>query len=227
MTIPIAVLFDMDGTLLQTEKLATPAFLRTFEDLRAQKLWGGPIPTERELTNVLGMTLDQLWNTLLPNASHDVKHTADRLMLEHESMLLKEGVTDLYPGVRQVLQDLKDSGAALFVASNGLEGYINEVCEYFELKSLFTDLYSAGRFRTKSKNDLVKKLLADYQIEQAIMVGDRHSDIEAGRSNGLKTIGCDFGFANPGELDHADVIVRKFEDIPQHIQIPKLNNHSS
>lgn len=221
MTIPFAVFFDMDGTLLQTEKLATPAFLRTFEDLKAKKLWDGPIPSEKALTNVLGMTLDQLWETLLPNASHDVKHTADRLMLEHETQLLKEGVTDLYPGVREVLQELKNNGAALFVASNGLEGYIDEVCEHFELKPLFTDLYSAGRFRTKSKNDLVKKLMMDYQIEQAVMVGDRHSDIEAGRTNGLKTIGCDFGFANPGELDQADVIIHQFEEIPQHIQIPK------
>ncbi|MGD8192811.1 HAD-IA family hydrolase [Brevibacillus ginsengisoli] len=221
MTIRFAVFFDMDGTLLQTEKLATPAFLRTFEDLKAKKLWNGPIPSEQELTNVLGMTLDQLWETLLPNADHEVKHEANRFMLEHESQLLKEGVTDLYPRVRHVLQELKSNGAELFVASNGLESYIDEVCSYFELKPLFTDLYSAGRFRTKSKIDLVKKLVADYQIEQAVMVGDRHSDIEAGRSNGLKTIGCDFGFATPGELDQADVIIKNFEDILHHIQIPK------
>lgn len=224
MSIQLAVLFDMDGTLLQTEKLATPAFIRTFEDLRDQKLWDGPTPTERELTNVLGMTLDQVWKTLLPDASHDVRHKADRLMLEHEHNLLKEGVTDLYPGVRHVLQELKKHGAALFVASNGLEGYIDSVCNYFDLKPFFTDLYSAGRFQTKSKNDLVKKLLTDYQIQQAVMVGDRHSDIEAGRANGLKTIGCDFGFANPGELDQADVIVQQFEAILQHIPLPRPHN---
>lgn len=223
MTINHAVLFDMDGTLLQTEKLATPAFLRTFEDLRNQKLWNGRTPTESELTNVLGMTLDQLWQTLMPDASHDVRHIADKLLLQHEIDLLKEDVTDLYPGVREVLQELKQKGVALFVASNGLEQYIDQVCEHFQLKSLFTDLYSAGRFQTKSKNDLVKKLLADYGVKQAAMVGDRHSDIEAGKTNGLTTIGCDFGFAKPGELDGADVIIKQFADLLSHLPFTNLH----
>ncbi|USG66013.1 HAD-IA family hydrolase [Brevibacillus ruminantium] len=221
MSISFAVLFDMDGTLLQTEKLSTPAFQKTFDELREKGLWDKPTPDERELTNVLGMTLEQLWEKLLPGASGEVKRIADQLMLENERLLLKQGITDLYPGVREVLQKLHDDGAALFVASNGQEEYIDEICEFFELKSLFTDLYSAGRFGTSSKNDLVAKLLRDYDVKQAVMVGDRHSDVEAGLTNGLKTIGCDFGFAKPGELDGAHVIITRFTDVLDHIQHPK------
>lgn len=222
MSTQYAVFFDMDGTLLQTEKLAIPAFLRTFDDLRNQQLWNGRTPTESELTNVLGMTLEDLWKTLLPDASDDVKHVADRLMLKHELDLLKEGVTDLYPGVRQVLMELKSKGISLFVASNGLEKYIDAVCEHFELKRIFTDLYSAGRFQTKSKNDLVNQLINDYGIEQAVMVGDRHSDVEAGKSNRLLTIGCDFGFAKPGELEQADHIITQFDQLVSHLPFPNL-----
>jgi phosphoglycolate phosphatase len=217
MTISHAVLFDMDGTLLQTEKLSTPAFQRTFEDLRKQNLWDGRIPDERELTNVLGMTIEMLWEKLLPGASHEVKQKANNLLLENELKLLKEGVTQLYPGVKVVLEELHRRGIALFVASNGLEKYIDAICEHFDIKRLFTDLYSAGRFQTKSKNDLVAKLLCDYQIDTAVMVGDRRSDVEAGKTNGLFTIACDFGFANPGELDGADVIIRQFSQLPQYL----------
>jgi len=217
MTISHAVLFDMDGTLLQTEKLSTPAFQRTFADLRAQHLWNGPTPSEEELTNVLGMTIEMLWEKLLPGTSDDVKRKADEMMLEHELKLLQEGVTQLYPGVKDVLETLHARGIALFVASNGLERYIDAVCEQFAIKHLFTDLYSAGRFQTKSKNDLVAKLLHDYRIDHAVMVGDRHSDLEAGKTNGLFTIACDFGFAGPGELDGADVVIRRFADLPQHL----------
>ncbi len=223
MTISHAVLFDMDGTLLQTEKLATPAFRRTFEELRARGLWDGPIPDEDQLTNVLGMTLTHLWNTLLPGASQETKAIADQLLLEHEVKLLAEGVTDLYPGVKETLHHLHDKGIALFVASNGLEGYIDAVCGQFGIKQLFTDLYSAGRFQTRSKNDLVAKLLSDYQVQHAIMVGDRHSDVEAGRTNGLFTIGCDFGFAKPGELDGADAIIRQFSDLLAHVPFPHIS----
>jgi phosphoglycolate phosphatase len=217
MSIPFAVLFDMDGTLLQTEKLSTPAFQRTFADLRREKLWDGPIPDERELTNVLGMTIEQLWEKLLPGASEEVKKAADSMMLENELKLLQEGATDLYPGVREVLQQLHQKGTALFVASNGLERYIDAVCEHFSIKRYFTDLYSAGRFHTKSKNDLVAKLLRDYDIQNAVMVGDRHSDVEAGKTNGLFTVACNFGFAKEGELDGADVIITEFSQLLQHL----------
>jgi phosphoglycolate phosphatase len=227
MTISHAVLFDMDGTLLQTEKLSTPAFQRTFEDLRRENLWVGGTPDEHELTNVLGMTIDQLWEKLLPGASQEVKRKADALMLENELKLLKEGVTDLYPGVREVLQELHQRGVALFVASNGLERYIDAVCEHFDIKRLFTDLYSAGRFQTKSKNDLVAKLLRDYQIETAVMVGDRHSDVEAGKSNRLYTIACDFGFAKSGELDGADVRISRFADLIRHLPFSLANLSTS
>lgn len=217
MSIPYAILFDMDGTLLQTEKLSTPAFQRTFDQLREKGLWDGKTPDESEITNILGMTIDQVWNKLLPEASEETIEAADILLLENEIQLIHERVTDLYPGVWDTLQDLHARGAALFIASNGQEAYIDALCEEYNLKPFLTDLYSAGRFRTRTKNDLVAKLLKDYQVEKAIMVGDRHSDVEAGTTNGLFTIGCDFGFANPGELDGADVIITKFPQLLDHL----------
>ncbi|MGG1662264.1 HAD family hydrolase [Brevibacillus sp. NRS-1366] len=213
MSIPFAILFDMDGTLLQTEKLSTPAFTRTFKKLQEKGLWDGPTPDEPEITNVLGMTIEQVWNKLLPGASKETVHAADTLLLENEIQLINERITELYPGVKETLQTLHAQGFALFVASNGQEAYIDAICEEYGLKPLMTDLYSAGRFSTKTKNDLVAKLLADYQVKQAIMVGDRHSDVEAGKTNGLFTIGCDFGFAEQGELDGADVVITNFSEL--------------
>jgi phosphoglycolate phosphatase len=223
MEIKYAVLFDMDGTLLQTEQLATPAFKRTFEDLRERKLWDGPTPSDDQLSNVLGMTITQLWDTLLPGAENHIKETANEWMLQHEKKLLQEGACDLYPGVREQLKLLYDKGIALFVVSNGLEEYIEAVCTQFDLHPLFTDLYSAGRFRTTSKHDLVAKLLAAYKIGQAVMVGDRHSDIEAGKKNGLFTIACDFGYAKPGELEGADITIRQFSELTAHLPFPIIH----
>lgn len=217
MSIRYAILFDMDGTLLQTEKLSTPAFQRTFDQLREKGLWDGKTPDESEITNILGMTIDQVWNKLLPEASEEAIEAADIFLLENEIQLIRERVTDLYPGVWDTLQDLHARGAALFIASNGQEAYIEALCEEYNLKPFLTDLYSAGRFRTRTKNDLVAKLLKDYQVEKAVMVGDRHSDVEAGTTNGLFTIGCDFGFAKPGELDGADVIITNFPQLLDHL----------
>ncbi|MGN7471801.1 HAD family hydrolase [Brevibacillus sp. SAFN-007a] len=217
MGMPFAIFFDMDGTLLQTEKLSTPAFLRTFERLREKGLWTGKTPSEEELVNVLGMTVEQIWKKLLPGASEEVVRAADAWLLEFEIALLQEKATDLYPGVRETLEQLHAQGIPLFVASNGQEKYMEAICREYELQSLLTDVYSAGRFGTRSKVDLVAKLIADYEIEQAVMVGDRHSDVEAGVKNGLFTIGCDFGFAKSGELDGANVVITQFPQLLDHL----------
>jgi len=211
--IPFAVLVDMDGTLLKTDDVAIPAFKRTFEKLKEDGDFQGEIPSDEELTSVFGLTLEDIWNKLLPDQGDEVKKKADKIMLEEELEILKEGNTDLYPGVKETLYQIKNRGISLFVASNGLEEYIKGVCDYFQITDWFEDLYSAGRFQTESKDDLVAKLLRDYSVNKAIMVGDRKSDIQAGKANGLVTIGCTYGFADEGELNGADHHVREFGEI--------------
>lgn len=45
------------------------------------------------------------------------------------------------------------------------------------------------------------------------MVGDRHSDIEAGSLNKLITIGCQYGFGDENEIKDADIKVNRIQDI--------------
>jgi phosphoglycolate phosphatase len=219
--IELAVFFDMDGTLLQTENVALPAVKDAFDYLKREGLYDGEPPTREQLLHTFGMTVEQVWDKLMPEASKEVKEKANELMLEYEIERLKRREGKLYDGVLDVLRKLKEKGIPVFVVSNGEKAYIENVVENTDLSRLFTDLYSAGRFQTKTKNDLVAKLLADYNIKHAIMVGDRHSDIEAGKVNGLYTIACDFGFATQGELDGADECVTAFPNI-----LPLIESHA-
>lgn len=212
-SIPCAVIFDMDGTLFRTEEVAIPAFKKTFQQLKKEGLFEGEVPSDNKLTSVFGMTLKEIWDELLPGCADDVKEKADQIMLREEMKALKEGKASLYPEVKETLSKLKERGVSLFVASNGLEEYIKAVCDHFQITDWFEDLYSAGRFQTDSKVQLVAKLLADYSIEKGAMVGDRDSDIEAGKENDLFTVGCAFGFSKKGELANADVIVDRFSDV--------------
>ena len=53
------------------------------------------------------------------------------------------------------------------------------------------------------------------------MVGDRRSDIEAAKDNGLWTIGCRFGFANDEELREADIVIQRFGELSR-LNLPSL-----
>ncbi|MDF2721294.1 MAG: haloacid dehalogenase, partial [Paenibacillus sp.] len=114
---------------------------------------------------------------------------------------------------------LRAKGVKLFVASNGLEMYVKDVIGQRGLAPLFTGLYSAGEYDTRSKVDLVKLLLDHHGIETAWMVGDRSSDVEAGKRNGLPVVGCEYAqFGKESELEGADMRITEFPQLRELIE---------
>jgi phosphoglycolate phosphatase len=211
---PEAIVFDMDGTLFQTESLLLPAYHKMFDILREEGLYAGPTPPEERILGSLGMLLDQIWKNVMPEAGENVHRRADELLLQLEIEGLKAGGTLLYPQVVQTLVALKERGVRLFVASNGLEDYIHSIVVVHELKALFEGLYSAGGQGTATKTELLRILLDNHGIGSAWMVGDRSSDVEAGLGNAQTVIGCAYaGFGKQDELKGSDVIITSFEQL--------------
>jgi phosphoglycolate phosphatase len=213
-----AVIFDVDGTLFQTELVAMPAFKRTFEKLKQKGLYHGDIPSDDQITSCFGMTIPELWETLLPDASMDVRDQANELLAKEELFLLEQGEGALYPGVQETLQCLRDEGYKIYTASNGEKRYVATVIEAQGLRDHFTKLYSAGEYKTEKKEELVALLLKQEKVTRAVMIGDRKSDITAGRANQLHTVGCDFGFAGEDELKDAHVVITKFDELRNYLQ---------
>ncbi|MGZ9583254.1 HAD family hydrolase [Paenibacillus marinisediminis] len=211
---PQAIIFDMDGTLFKTETLLIPAHDRVFNRLREEGYYDAPTPPVELMLGSLGMLLDEIWKRVIPDATDAARARADELLVEEELAGLREPGSELYPGVVEVLTELRKRGVKLFVASNGLEPYIQGVSEAHGILPLFDELYSAGGRQTASKVDLVRLVLDEHKIESAWMVGDRSSDVEAGKKNGLKVIGCAYAdFGHSDELKDADVRIREFTDI--------------
>ncbi|MFD0672956.1 HAD family hydrolase [Cohnella sp. GCM10027633] len=205
---PEAMIFDLDGTLFQTETLLGPVHRRLFAQLHAEGLYGAEAPPIDRLLGSLGMLLSDIWKQVMPDGSPEAHERANELMLQYELEELSGGVGHLYPGVAETLTELHRRGVRLFIASNGLEPYVKGVPAGRGIGQLFEAMYSAGEFATASKVDLVRLLLDKYEIESAWMVGDRSSDVEAGKENGLFVVGCDYaGFKREGELDGSDAVI--------------------
>jgi phosphoglycolate phosphatase-like HAD superfamily hydrolase len=74
-------------------------------------------------------------------------------------------------------------------------------------------------------NDTVRtkgEILARYRDElgiedRLVMVGDRRSDLLAARQNGAYFIGCAFGHAGDAELGDADIVVRSYAEMAEHL----------
>jgi len=209
-----AMIFDLDGTLFQTEKVAVPAFRRAFERLLRSGRYEGPLPTDKEIQSVFGLTHAEIWSRLLPGADEATKEMADRWMLEEELHCLRQGMGALYPGVDETLHRLVRDGWRLFIASNGILPYVKGVLTAFELLPLFSGIYTAGEYQTREKKVLVRILMEEHGVTGGYMVGDRSSDVEAGLYNGLTVIGCRYAgfpsFSGARELDGAHVVIDSF-----------------
>lgn len=211
---PEAVIFDMDGTLLQTETLLLTVHGRIFQTLREEGLYLEPEPPVEALLGCLGMLLEDIWLKLMPEASEEARSRANELLLRFELEGLAAGEGLLYEGVPETLEALHGQGIRLFVASNGLQDYVEAIVRHKGLEPLFSGLYTAGGRETATKAELVRMLLDENGVASAWMVGDRSSDVDAGKRNGLAVVGCAYAdFGSSSELDGSDVKIVRFRQL--------------
>lgn len=212
-----ACIFDLDGTLYQTERIAVPAFEKTFQSLREQGIIETSVPAESKIISVFGQTGKQFWLELLPEADEKIRKEADRMLLKYEKEFIHKGKGKFYPGVIEGLVQLKRQGWTLFIVSNGIREYVNAVLESADLSRLFTAICTLGDQPDLEKKDAVQRLINQYSIKQGYLVGDRESDVEAGIKNGLSVIGCKYKgfpyFGTENELQGANFVVHHFQEL--------------
>jgi HAD superfamily hydrolase (TIGR01549 family) len=201
-----SIIFDMDGTIFQTNKILELSLEETFEDLRSKGLWKKKTPIEiyRE---IMGVPLSVVWENLLPNRTNDIRSYANEFF--HNQLIdnINIGKGDLYPHVEELFTYLKSNDIPIFIASNGLPNYLDAIVQYYHLNNWVTEVFSIQQIQSKEKSDLVRAILEKYKIQSGTIVGDRLSDIHAAKLNGLHAIGCRFDFSQEDELSHADFIV--------------------
>lgn len=60
---------------------------------------------------------------------------------------------------------------------------------------------------------MVKRIILENRIKNGVVVGDRLSDIQAAKDNGLLAIGVNFDFAHPSELKQADQVINSLKEL--------------
>ncbi|KUO95125.1 HAD family hydrolase [Ferroacidibacillus organovorans] len=211
----VLYIFDMDGTLFQTEVLAVQAFRRTFDGLWLRGVMPVPAVNDETIVGTFGRVHEEIWEVLYGRSlTKDELEVADALLLEEELDLLEKGQGKLYDCVESTLETLTKEGAICAVASNGQQRYIEGIAKHFGIVHHFkAGLLSAGGMRVSKKADLVGMLLRDVVHERAVMVGDRLSDIEAGNAHGIHTVACRYGFGTIEEWRLADDQIHRFDEI--------------
>ncbi|MEK5068695.1 HAD hydrolase-like protein [Sporosarcina sp. FSL K6-1508] len=215
-----SLIFDMDGTLFQTDKILELSLEDTFNHLRLLNKWdtGTPIDKYRQ---IMGVPLPMVWETLLPNHSNEVREQTDAYFLDRLIENIRSGKGALYPNVNEVFSYLKENNCSIYIASNGLTEYLKAIVSYYNLDNWVTETFSIQQIESLNKSDLVRSIIKKYDIVNGAVVGDRLSDINAAKDNGLVSIGCNFDFAQEEELSQADIVIDDLIELKT--ILPKLN----
>nr|WP_155593358.1 HAD hydrolase-like protein [Lysinibacillus cavernae] len=200
-----AMIFDMDGTLFQTNLILEPALDATFDVLRTKGLWQGDTPIEK-YREIMGVPLPVVWETLCP--MHTVEIREESNVLFHVKLIeqIRNRKGALYPNTEKTLAVLSEN-YPLYIASNGQIDYLQAIVETYQLERFIKGTYSIQSIASGHKSDLVKRVIEENAIHYGAVVGDRSSDIQAAHDNQLLSIGVRFDFAQDKELQKADIVI--------------------
>lgn len=206
-----AIIFDMDGTLFQTNLILEPALEETFDVLRKESLWDTKTPIE-QYREIMGVPLPVVWKTLCPNHSLEIRVKSNEIFHKKLIELIQAQKGALYADVERTLNELSKK-YPLFIASNGQIEYLQAIVETYNLDRFIQNAYSIQLIRSGNKSDLVQMVKNKNQIGNGYVVGDRSSDISAAKDNELIAVGVNFDFAQEDELIQADFVVNNFKEI--------------
>lgn len=215
-----SIIFDMDGTLFQTDTILEISLNDTFEHLRSMDKWNESTPIQ-QYREIMGVPLPQVWGTLMPNHSTKERGYTDAYFLERLLENIRDGNGSLYPNTKDVLSYLHENNFSIYIASNGLTVYLEAIVSHYNLDNWITETFSIQQIDSLNKSDLVKSIVKKYGITNAALVGDRLSDINAAKDNGLISIGCNFDFAKEDELSQAQMVIDDLIELKT--ILPKLN----
>jgi phosphoglycolate phosphatase len=199
-----AVLFDLDGTLVATDRFWTESAERGAR--RAFRALGlaRALPTPQQWLSLVGLPLQVGFRALFPDLSEDERGAVLRACVEEEEAMLRQGGELAMPDAKQVVGRLHEQGLALGVASNCQQSYLDHMLDALELRGRVRGAYCRESPGIASKGDMIARLLEDFGTRSAVMVGDRSSDRDAAWENGIPHVHCAFGFAQGDEAVEAE-----------------------
>ncbi len=194
-----AVLFDLDGTLIDSSEGITKSVQYTLDyygieehDLKKLRCFIGP-PLKLSFMNHYNFTEEQ----------------AIEAVAKYRERYQPIGIYEcsLYPGVEECIRALKKKGYLIGMASSKPEVSCRKILEHFNIIDLFDDVVGAtldGRIDTKEEvlNEVMRRW-EHVDKNDMCLIGDTLFDVEGANQVGIKTVGVSFGFGDISAMKEA------------------------
>jgi phosphoglycolate phosphatase len=186
------IVFDWDGTLLDSAGGIVECIQEAARDLRL------PVPARETASHVIGLGLHDSLRAAVPTLPEDQYREFAEAYRRH--FLARQGSMALFPGVRELLQDLHAAGYRLAVATGKSRRGLDHALDSTALRRYFAASRCADETNPKPHPAMLLELMAHFAAApgQSLMVGDTSHDLEMARSAGVDAVAVTYG-AHPGD----------------------------
>lgn len=207
---PAAILFDLDGTLVDS----APDLLAALDHVRAG--YGLDSCDRRVLREHVSRGAAGLLEAGLPALDPAALETARQNLLDHYAEHYWQQ-SRLFDGIEDLLNDLRERGIVLGIVTNKIARFAEPVLRASRLAEHFGCMITGDRV-ARPKPDPEPVLAACQQLDVAPastwFVGDDERDVIAGRASGVKTVVAGWGYL-PANADPAQWGADALADTPR------------
>ncbi|MED0991889.1 HAD family hydrolase [Bacillus nitratireducens] len=195
-------LFDLDGTLTDPKEGIINSVLYALEKIGIEEV------NISELDSFIGPPIQQSFVDRYNMNEIEV----ERAVFYFREYLKQSGLLEnkVYDGITTLLQELKDAGNRLFVATSKPTVFAKQVIEHFQLTTFFEEIVGSNLDGTRiKKEEIIAHILQtneELKKEEMVMIGDRKHDVIGANSNGIASIGVLYGYGSEIELSDAGAI---------------------
>jgi len=197
-----AVLFDLDGTLLDTTDGVLESAVHA-----AVSLGREPLPHETML-HFVGPPIQESFMRYYGMDKAGAQEAANRFRSYYKENALFKAKP--YPGLIETLKALSCKEIALGVATYKCEDYAIQVLQHFGIAPYCKSMHGADNFNRLTKADIVEMCIGELGVDRegVVLVGDTEHDAVGAVNAGVDFIGVTFGFGFKTESD-----VRRYPNI--------------
>jgi len=214
MTEPRLIVFDCDGTLVDSLFAIQHAMQRGFESV------GMDAPAPGAVRGIVGLSVPQAVAALAPGASPETLAALDRAFraaaIAHREAG-PEADGQLYPGTLAALQRLNTPETLMAVATGKARRGLEHTLDAFSLRPFFTATQTADDAPSKPHPGMLRNCerLTGIAPARTAMIGDTTFDIAMARAHGCTAIGVSWGYHPVAALHDAGahVVIDDFADL--------------
>ncbi|WP_294316221.1 HAD family phosphatase [uncultured Chryseobacterium sp.] len=206
-----AVLFDMDGVIVDTEPLHRKAYFKTFNDLEIEV-------SEDLYTSFTGASTKRVCDTLIDtfNLEQTFEEIAEIKRNYFKEYFYHDEDFNLIPGVKELIQHYYDNGIKLILASSATMTTINMVFEKFELEKYFMGKISGADLKESKPHPevfLLAAKMAGEPVENCMVIEDSTNGILAAHRANIFCAAYRSPHSKNQDYTLADTVVSDYSDL--------------